>query len=136
MSAPTETLIVFRGRVQCRRAEAPLGLTLVGRDAAAAQETAHVAFASTVPPPELPPTLEEVAVQRVDARAYRIGAAGREFLIADSALFVHRDVSQAFYAAVPPRRPPWHKRLFWLVVLTLAARPLGRRWLTRRLKSQ
>jgi hypothetical protein len=44
---------------------------------------------------------------------------------------MHRDVSPAFYAAVPPRRVPLFKRVLWTVGLAVAASPLGRYWLNR-----
>jgi len=43
----------------------------------------------------------------------------------------HRDVREAVFAAVPQRRAPFGKRLFWRVVLFVAQFPLGLRLLKR-----
>ena len=44
----------------------------------------------------------------------------------------HEDVRAAVAAAIPPRRVPWRKRLFWAVVLRLARSARGRAWLAAR----
>jgi hypothetical protein len=44
----------------------------------------------------------------------------------------HEDVRAAVAAAIPPRRVPWRKRLFWAAVLRLLASPRGRAWLATR----
>jgi hypothetical protein len=38
---------------------------------------------------------------------------------------VHRDIAVPFYRAIPPRRVPLVKRIFWRVVLALAATRTG-----------
>jgi hypothetical protein len=43
----------------------------------------------------------------------------------------HRDVRAEVFAAVPQRRAPPGKRLFWRLVLWLARRPAGLRLLRR-----
>lgn len=43
----------------------------------------------------------------------------------------HRDVRKAVFAAVPQRRAPLHKRVFWRLVLWLASYPAGMRLLRR-----
>lgn len=43
----------------------------------------------------------------------------------------HRDVRAQVLAAVPPRRAPLSKRLFWRVVLFVARYPAGIRLLRR-----
>jgi hypothetical protein len=43
----------------------------------------------------------------------------------------HRDVRAAVFAAVPQRRAPLAKRLFWRLVLALARLPMGLRLLRR-----
>lgn len=45
---------------------------------------------------------------------------------------VHEDVRALVAAVVPPGRVPWRKRLFWAVVLRLAASPRGLAWLSAR----
>jgi len=44
---------------------------------------------------------------------------------------IHREVAGAFYKALPPRPVPLRKRLFWRVMLGLAATSAGR-WLLLR----
>jgi len=56
---------------------------------------------------------------------YRIGAEQREWLIASPAVHLHRDLGAQFYRAIPPRPAPWAKRVFWRVVLSLAASRAG-----------
>jgi len=48
----------------------------------------------------------------------------------------HEDVSAVVQAAIPPRRVPILKRLFWRVILWLLKSPTGRAWITRRYGSQ
>jgi hypothetical protein len=43
------------------------------------------------------------------------------------AVHVHREIATAFYGAIPPRRVPWTKRLFWGLVLGLAGSSWGKR---------
>jgi hypothetical protein len=45
---------------------------------------------------------------------------------------VHEDARAVVAAVIPARRVPWRKRLFWSVVLRLAASPRGLAWLAAR----
>jgi hypothetical protein len=127
MSA-AELLYTFSGRIECRRAASgPLGLTLSGP---VGGEVVHLAFRGR-PPPELPAELEGGELRRASPERYLLSSGGRAWEISAAAVHVHRDVGAAFYAAVPPRRVPWPKRLLLGLVLALAARPLGRRLLMR-----
>jgi hypothetical protein len=47
-------------------------------------------------------------------------------------VFVHRDVGGEALAAIPPRKVPLGKRLFWSTLLTLLRTDAGRRWVRRR----
>jgi hypothetical protein len=38
---------------------------------------------------------------------------------------LHRDLAAQFYRAIPPRPAPWAKRVFWRLVLGLAASRAG-----------
>ena len=125
----SEPLVVLRGRVECRReACGALGLTLLGRDNAPG--LIRVSFAGPAPS-GLPDTLDGVLVQRLSAAECSISSAGNRWVVRAASVHVHRDVGDAFYAAVPPRRAPLGKRLMWRIVLAVAGRPLGRRMLTR-----
>ncbi len=121
-------IIRFRGGVSCRRDEGPLGLTLIGRAIDCPDEIATLAFAGSAPP-NLPEALEDATVEQVDVGRYRIRSGGREWLISARAVHLHREVSGIFYRAIAPRLVPWNKRLFWRVVLAMAASPVGRRLL-------
>lgn len=129
MPARDTLVVALRGTVRCRRdAAGPLGLVLAGRPADAPEETTEVAFAAAGPP-ELPEVLEDVRIERLAGRSFRIESAGREWRLEARSVHVHRDASAAFFAAIPPRPAPLPKRLFWRLVLAAAARPLGRRLL-------
>jgi hypothetical protein len=124
----TKRIVRFRGGVSCRRDEGPLGLTLIGRTTDRPDEIATLAFAATAPA-GLPEALEDATVEQVDAGRYRIWSGKREWIFPARAAHLHREVSTIFYRAIAPRAVPWSKRLFWRVVLALAAHPAGRRLL-------
>ena len=125
--AKPETVLRFRGEVECRRdPSSPLGLTLVG--AVDSDEVALLAFLGNAPE-DLPGRLAAVRVERLGEAQYRIAADDRSWPVRASRIFLHRDVARAFYAALPPRKVPWRKRLLWRGVLAALATPLGRRWL-------
>jgi len=123
--------IHFRGWISCRRdGEGPLGLILVGRATQHRREEAvQVAF-SCPAPADLPEALEDARLEFVGPNQYRLTSGGRSWAL-QGAAHVHREIATAFYKALPPRRVPWKKRLFWRVMLALAANPLGRRLLMR-----
>ncbi|MGH8258274.1 MAG: hypothetical protein ACREUG_01135 [Steroidobacteraceae bacterium] len=82
-------------------------------------------------PAYLPSWTEEGAVEQLDERRYRVSMPGHECIIEATRSFVHEDVSDAFYAALPPRRVPLGKRLFWRLVLSAAASRAARWWSAR-----
>jgi hypothetical protein len=118
--------VVFRGRVTCRREPGPLGLTLAGEGSAAG--TTYLALAGEAPA-DLPAELLSPEVLQLAPGRYRIACDASEWVILAHGHFLYRDVSRDFYAAVPPRRVPWRKRLFWKAVLWLAGTGAGRRLL-------
>ena len=118
-----ERLATFCGVVHCRRAHTVPGLILSGSTAEAEEPTA-LAF-SAMAPADLPVTLEDAVVDHLGGAQYRIGAGQREWLIASPAVHLHRDIATQFYRAIPPRPAPWAKRVFWRVVLLLAASRTG-----------
>ncbi len=61
----------------------------------------------------------------------RVAMLGREWLLVSPRTFVHHDASGAFYAALPPRRVPLVKRVFWRFLLAAAGSRAGRWWLGR-----
>jgi hypothetical protein len=116
--------------IECRRAS-PSGtssLTLVGRSVDG--EWVHLTLQAVVPA-GLPARIDVGSVERLADEHYRIVCSDREWLIDASRSFAHYDVSAPFYAALPPRRVPLAKRVFWRLVLAAAASRPGRRWLMR-----
>jgi len=121
-------IVRFRGGVSCRRDEGPLGLTLIGRTTDRPDETATLAFATNAPS-GLPEALEDATVEQLDAGRYRIRTGGREWIFPARSAHLHREVSTTFYRAITPRLVPWSTRMFWRVVLAMAASPVGKRLL-------
>ncbi len=130
--SPSEPYLRFRGSVRCRREDAsPLGLTLIGRVADAPDEIAHLAFVAAAPE-DLPDELHDARVYQIDDRRYRVVSAEGDWALSASAVHLHRDVRGPFFKAIPPHVPPLWKRLFWRLVLAVAANPMGKRFLGRR----
>jgi hypothetical protein len=119
----SERLATFCGVVHCRRAHTVPGLTLSGSTADEEEPTA-LAFSATAPA-DLPATLQDAVVDHLGGAQYRIGAGQREWLIASPAVHLHSAIAAQFYRAIPPRPAPWAKRVFWRVVLSLAASRAG-----------
>jgi hypothetical protein len=125
-----ESLVTFRGRVDCRRDGCgPLGLILSGHTTQHPEELLHLAFAGAAPA-DFPPTLENANIQRLDAENYRISSAARAWTVNARAAHLHREIATTFYQAVPTAPLRWTQRLFWRIVLVLAASSAGR-WLLR-----
>lgn len=118
-------IVRFRGGVSCRRDDGPLGLTLIGRTVERADEIATLAFVCT-PPAGLPEALEDATVELLAPGQYRIWSGQREWVFAARSVHLHREVSASFYRAIAPRLVPWNKRLFWRIVLSMAASRFGK----------
>ena len=119
-----ETLATFRGPVSCTRAAHAPELTLSGITIEHPGEPMTLAFSGAAPA-DCPETPADAVVERLSPAQYRITAAGRSWLLSATAVHLHFDVAAEFYRAIPPRRAPWSKRLFWRVVLGLAASRQG-----------
>lgn|SRR5690349_15891648 len=115
----------FRGGVSCRRDDGPLGLTLIGRTIDRPDEVATLAFTATAPE-GLPEALEDATVEQLDVSQYRIRSGRREWVFNARSMHLHREVSTTFYRAIAPRQVPWNKRLFWRIVLAMAASRVGK----------
>jgi hypothetical protein len=127
----SERLATFRGAVRCTRARDVPALTLTGMTAEAPDELTALAF-SSVPPPDLPGTLQDAVVERLADGRCRIATASADWLLPPGAVHLHREIAGPFYQAIPPRPAPWGKRAFWRVVLMLAGSRAGLatlRWL-------
>jgi hypothetical protein len=92
-------------------------------------ENVKVAF-SCPAPADLPAELEDAELELLADNRHRLTSGDRSWSL-HGPVHVHREVSSAFYKALPPRPVPWRKRLFWRVMLALAANPLTRRLLLR-----
>ena len=87
-------------------------------------EQTALAFSATAPP-DCPATLQDARVEHLGGTQYRISSGARAWLIESRAVHLHREVAGRFYRAIPPRRAPWRKRVFWRLVLMLAASRAG-----------
>jgi hypothetical protein len=122
-------VVAFRGGVSCRcDSGEPLGLTLVGWTSEHPEEKVSLAFSGRAPQ-MLPEVLEDATVDRLGEERYRISSGPREWVVEARAVHLHREIATAFYRAIPPRAVPWSKRLFWRLVLGMAASNWGRRLL-------
>jgi len=129
MSYAPHRLATFRGRVNCcRDSEGPLGLTLIGRTVDHPDEKVLLAFSGRAPQ-ALSEFLEGPTVDRIDEGRYRITSASQQWIVEATAAHLHREIATSFYRAIPPRRAPWSKHLFWRLVLAIAANPWGKRLL-------
>lgn len=115
------------GSLECRRTQGPARVTLVGRGEAG--EPMYLALVGSVPP-DLPRRLDAASIEELAEERYRIEGGGCTWIIC-ARRYLHEDVAAAFYAAVPPRRPPLARRFLWRVVLALAGSRAGRWWLMR-----
>jgi hypothetical protein len=121
---------VFCGRVDSRfDGCGPLGLILSGHTAHRPQELVHLAFAGAAPA-DFPKTLQNAIIERLGEQSYRISSVAGSWTITARAAHLHREVAAAFFDAVPTRPIRWTQRLFWRIVLALAATSAGR-WLLR-----
>lgn len=117
-------LAAFTGAVRCARsAEAPIGLELSGRDAATG-EPLTLAFAGNAPA-DLPEMLEDAVVEQSGEAQFHVRSGARSWGVAARAVHAHRDVSAAFYRAIPPRRAPLMRRLLLRTALGIAGSRLG-----------
>jgi hypothetical protein len=123
-----QVLVQFSGKIECRRDGCgPLGLILCGHTAQRPQELVHLSFAGAAPE-DFPQTLDDATVTRTGAESYCITSGTRSWTVNARAAHLHREVAREFYRAVPLQSTRWTQRLFWRIVLALAATSAGR-WL-------
>jgi hypothetical protein len=120
----SETLATFRGSVRCERSAYLPGLTLTGMTVESPGEATALTL-SAAAPTNYPEVLEDAVVEHVSGAHYLIRSRSREWQVEAEAVHLHREVAAPFYRAIPPRGAPWSKRLFWRVVLALAASRTG-----------
>lgn len=117
----------FRGAVSCSRTAN--ALILSGAAADSADDRLILTFVSASIP-EIPQSLTAASVHAVGESHYRIASGSGDLFVEATSLHVHRDIGRAFYRAIPPRRVPLKKRLFWRTVLWLAGSSAGKRVLS------
>lgn len=117
----------LKGPIECRRTAAA-GITLIGQTERG--ERAYVTLDARAPA-DLPPHLDEGIVELLPGGPCRVSCPGREWRVEGKRRFVHRDVSAAFYAVLPPRPVRLTKRLLFRLMLTAASSRAGRWWLAR-----
>jgi len=117
----------FAGSLECRRPPGLPGVTLIGRTS---EGDALLATLLGAVPDDLPPQLQNAELEQEGAAHYRISSGARAWRLS-ARLFVHHDLSAAFYRAVPPRAVPLAKRLLWRLALGAARTRLGEWWVAR-----
>jgi hypothetical protein len=122
----SELVAAFHGPVRCTAAGGAPFLTLTGTTSGG--EPLALTFGAPVPA-DLPQTLDSPCVERAEG-GLCIRAGARLWPIRTSSVHLHYEVP-AFYQAIPPREPPWHRRLFFWLLPTVVAHPLGRALLRR-----
>ena len=85
--------------------------------------------------PELPSRLSDAVLEPAGPDGWQLIGGGRSFLLPHSRVFVHEDLGAAMQAAIPPRRVPWSRRIFWQIVFLLMRSDTTRAWLLRRYRS-
>jgi len=116
----------LKGSIECRRTAAAC-VTLVVRTERG--ERAYVTLSAQAPD-DLPARIDHGVVELLEG-AYRVSWSAREWLLDSSRVLVHRDASDAFYAALPPRPVRPVKRMLFRLVLAVAGSRAGRWWLAR-----
>ena len=84
---------------------------------------------------ELPLRLSDAVLEPAGPEGWQLSGGGRSFLLPHSRIFVHEDLGAAMQAAIPPRRVPWSRRIFWQIVFLLMRSDTTRAWLLRRYRS-
>jgi hypothetical protein len=113
-----QRIVTFQGTVRCRRAPGTPGLALTG--IAEGGDTVLVVFSGGALA-DLPPELNDVAVDRIAPDQFRLVTREREWIIQASAVHLHREIGADFYRVIRPRVPSWSKRL----LLEVLANPVG-----------
>lgn len=139
--------IRFAGEVSLERCDGrALGLVLRGVEApsrpGARATPIEVAFATRAVPCGIE-ALRDAVIEELQPecgapdgpRRFHVQDAQCRWEIEALSVHVHRDVREIFFAAVPPRRAPPMRRLFFTLAPILVANPLGR-WLLHALRGR
>ena len=73
----------------------------------------------------MPAELKDAAVERSGEAEFELRSGARSWRIAASAVHAHRDVSEAFYRVIIPRRAPFMRRLLLRAAIGIAGSRLG-----------
>lgn len=119
----------FEGPVTWEPGPGPAGITLLGT-IGEPNSPAQLSLIGTQSV-QLPATLADVTGE-VSPTGVVLRSGAREWRIVCRTWQLHRDVGRTFYAAIPPRRTPWSRRLSWRLLLGVAATAPGRWLLSRR----
>ena len=123
----------FEGPVRWEAGPGPAGITLMGSIAEPDGRTTAAQLSLICrEPPDLPAKLTNLTVETASAADLLLRSGAREWRVHCNTWQLHRDVGATFYAAIPPRRTPWTRRLSWRLLLGVAATAPGRWWLSRR----
>jgi hypothetical protein len=120
----SEPVVRFAGPVSCVRGDGAIKFTLQGLSAAAPGQPLTVGFTTAVPT-GLPAALLDVVVEERAPGMFRISSPAGDWPLLAQTMHVHRDATAPFYRAIPPRPVPPGKRIFWRLVLALAASGTG-----------
>lgn len=120
----SEPLVRFAGRVSISQQVGALRFTLSGTSAAPQSQPVTVGFTAAAPA-GLPGLLTDARVEQSAPGVFRIVSPAGQWSVQAAVAHVHRDVTAAFYRALPPRPVPLVKRLFWSLVLALAGSNAG-----------
>jgi hypothetical protein len=128
LSAPPETtLIAFDGAVECGSGTGSITLILRGRERAADAAALFAGARSEAGLPTQPSQLHAVRLwQRlpmVSPRRVQLSSSESPLQLICYSLQIHRDVSRAFFGAVPPLRVGLPRRLAWALLLSLLRLP-------------
>lgn len=117
----------LKGSIECRRTAAAC-VTLIGKT-----ELGERTFLTlgTDAPTDLPSRIDDGIVDVLDGGRCRVSMSGREWLLESPRLFVHRDASDEFYAALPPRSVRLARRMLFSLLLAVAGSRAGQWWLAR-----
>ncbi|MCC7462335.1 MAG: hypothetical protein IT480_07725 [Gammaproteobacteria bacterium] len=126
-------LAEFSGPVQCRREIEPAALVLAGAERSGG---APLELRFMAPGPDaLPAIVSDIDVYAIEPGEWKLRAYGGSWSIRARTLLAHRDVSAAFFAALPPPRVSWTARFGWSLLLAIARIPAAVRllgWLRSR----
>jgi hypothetical protein len=132
LNTPAE-ILRFEGSVKWETGPGPAGITLLGRIVEPdGRTTAAQLSLICSDAPDLPANLKDLTVETPSAGEVLVRSGAREWRVHCNTWQLHRDVGTTFYAAIPPRRTPWTRRLSWRLLLGVAATFPGRWLLSRR----